>query len=130
MLLLNDARKRKFELLASLKPFEIELLDIASSPGGHIFGFRPAKRDPDEMSRGRIALTYPARQVSVRKKVHDERVVDDGQTTVDGLVRTGWLRFAPMPHHESNTGYFWLTDDAHRVWALLDRPPKTVWWSF
>ncbi len=129
MLRLNDARKRKYELLASLTPFEVELIDIASSSGGHVFGHRPGKRDPDTASAGRVALTYPARQVSVRKRVHDERVVDDGQVTVDGLVRAGWLRFAPQPSEQSDTGYFWQTDDAKRVWELLGRPPKTTWWS-
>ena len=103
MLRLNDARKRKYELLASLTPFEVELLDIARSSGGHVFGHRPGKRDPDTASAGRIALTYPARQVSVRKRVHDERVVDDGQAAVDGLVRAGWLRFAPQPGADSDT---------------------------
>ncbi len=127
-MLLNDVRKHKFELLASLSPFEIELVDIASSSGGHVFGHRPGKRDVDRGSRGRIVLTYPGRQVSARKRVHDERVVPDGQPVVDELVRTGWLRFAPVPSQTSDLGYFWLTGDAERVWNELRRPPRTAWW--
>jgi hypothetical protein len=129
LLRINDARKRKFELFASLTPFEVNVLDVASAVrGSHVFGHRPGKRDSHDASRGRIVLIYPGRKVSARKVAHDEQTIDDGQRVLDRLVRAGWLRFAPVPSSSSDTGYFWLTDASARLWELLGRPPKSTWW--
>ena len=128
---INDARRRKFELLASLTPLEIDLLDVAAAGtrgGAHVFGYQPGKHDPHEESRGRILITYPSRRVSARKSVNDERLLEDGQPVLDRLVRAGWLRFAPAIGTLSSMGYFWLTDASQRLWELLDRPPKSPWW--
>lgn len=59
LLRINDARKRKFELFASLTPLEVNVLDVASAVrGSHVFGHRPGKRDSHDASRGRIVLIY------------------------------------------------------------------------
>jgi hypothetical protein len=118
---LNDARKRKFELLASLTPLQVEMLDAASG-GGNVFGARPGRA-----SNGVVLITYRSIKVSPRKRVHQYRLVEDGQRVVNAMVAAGWLRFAPTP--VEGDGYFWLTDSASRVWDVLGRPPRDVWWS-
>lgn len=98
---LNDARATKQALFASLSPFQIEILDTAAHPHGHVFG-----------GKGCPAL--------VISKGKDDRVVENGMPDVHTLVRTGWLRFAPQVG-VGKDGYFWLTDSAERLWKVLGR---------
>ena len=102
---INDARRQKKELLASLSPFEVELLDVASKSAGYVQG--NPKGD-----HGRISVTPPGRKAECR-------VIEDGQRILDKLVQTGWLRFAPQCGGPS--GYYFPTDSARRLWDVLGR---------
>lgn len=117
---MKDARKRRGDFLSSLEPLEMEILDTVFR-GGMVFGHRPGLRDPDEESRGRIVLAFPGKRVGRRTVRPEDRVISEGQRVIDLLTRTGWLRFAGVPSMKETRGYFWLTDDAKRLFELPDR---------
>lgn len=98
---LNDARKYKMSYFGSLSALEIEILDTAGK--GRVYGAAPGT-EPE----GTMILTIGK----------TDKVVEKGQEALDRMVRRGWLRFAKMP---SGGGYFWMTDGAERLWAVLGR---------
>lgn len=102
---LNDIRKNKAALFASLTAEQVEILDKVAS-GGSCFGAEPGKGD------GRVVLDAPGR------KDKDSKFVD--QKVVNSMLRAGWLRFAEAASVKGS-GYFWMTDSAERVWRELGR---------
>jgi|SRR5271155_2955415 len=117
---MKDARKHTDDYFASLEPLEYEILDTVFR-GGMVFGHQPGRRDPDEESRGRIVLAFPGKRVGRRTVRQEDRVISGGQRVLDRLTRAGWLRFAGAPAMKEASGYFWLTDDAKRLFELPDR---------
>jgi hypothetical protein len=100
---LNDARQRKNDLFASLTPFEITVLDTITH-GGSVFGGPQCPRIVVSPKHGNTKGQY---------------TVEGGMTEINSLVRAGWLRFANLTGDES--GWFWLTDNAKRLWDVLGR---------
>lgn len=101
---LNDARKRKNDLFASLDALEIEVLDVLARTGGSCVG-----KKPGTPSSGKVVLNT---------RSQEPKNVD--QKTVNAMVREGWLRFVPAVEFETS-GFFWMTDAAQRVWEVLGR---------
>jgi len=99
---LNEARRTKQELLATLTPFQVLVLDTAFN-GGQVFGTRTGTR----------ACVTP-------KGSKNPNVVEGGMVEVRLLVHNGWLRFASGPDGDSS-GWFWLTDASKRLWEVLGR---------
>lgn len=102
---LNDARSRKWELLASLTEQELLFVDAVAS-GGRVYGSRPGV--PSSL------------RVVVSKGRSPDFVVAGAQPTLTRLAHGGWLRFAPGPV-DPDQGYFWLTQSAERLWRVLGR---------
>jgi hypothetical protein len=108
---INDARRRKHELLAMLKPFEVEVIDLLAH-GGSAFG-----------GKGPNAALMTAEDIRKsadrRRKRAKPTVVSEG-ASLRALVRQGWLRFAPGPAGD-DFGYFHLPEAARRLWDVLWR---------
>lgn len=102
---LNDIRKNKAALFASLNELEVEILDKVAS-GGACFGSPKAG--------SRAVLDAPGR----REK--DSKVLAGGGTVMMAMIRSGWLRYAESAVVKGS-GYFWMTDSAERVWRELGR---------
>ena len=103
---LNDARKYKKELFASLSPVEVEILDAVAVTGGRCMGNRPGA------ASGRVMLDKPGAKKS--------EMLENGQAVVNAMTRAGWLRFAESAGVK-DFGYYWMTDSAKRLWEVLDR---------
>lgn len=107
MLKLNDARKYKNEMFASLSALEVEILDTVTK-SGMCFGSRPGSAKTES-----AVLTAPGHKST--------KVLEGGQATLNAMVRAGWLRFAPMPTTTEGSGYFWATASSERLWQVLGR---------
>ena len=98
---LNDIRKNKKALFASLSAVEVEVLDKVAAGGACFGGFK-----------GRVVLDAPGRRET------DSKTLDSA--TAVAMVRAGWLRFVPSPVAKGS-GYFWMTTEAERVWREMGR---------
>lgn len=103
----NEIRRQKNELFATLDATEVEILDSVVGSGS-CFGTDPKKK----AQNNRIQLTRPR---------SSPKIIEDGQPILNRLVRRGWLRFAPGPSENGRLGLFWATDAAERIWRELGR---------
>lgn len=98
---LNDIRKNKAALFASLSELEVEILDKVAA-GGSCFGDKETTA---------VVLSTSNR--------HNSRVLENSRI-VGAMVRAGWLRFVESPVVKGS-GHFWMTSSAERVWKELGR---------
>jgi hypothetical protein len=116
-LTLNEARRAKARLFASLEPRDLELLLALEcrNPRTTIFGGPGDRQGHVVISVERTIVKFDSigRRRS-RCESSWERPQD--QRRVNALVAAGWLRFARMsPEGEKALGYYWLTDSACKV---------------
>ena len=113
---INDARRQKAQLLASLSEFDIEVIDFIASRSGRVFGGTGEN----------IVMTVTSRasRYSVRAKEEKrDSVVLPRAAEVRRLERAGWLRSSGSPMGPEH-GYYHLTESAEKVWGALGRPVR------
>lgn len=99
---INLVRQTKDAIFATLSPKHVEILDLIAK-GGSVYG---------SPKGGNFVLLV------LRGKVEEKSEVIETSEVVE-LHKAGWLRYAKMPMADS--GYFWLTPAAERVWDVLKR---------
>ncbi len=110
---INDARRRKVELLDSLSEFDVEVIDFIASRNGRVFGGAGEN----------IAMVKTSRATrrSIRMKEEDrDTIVLPRAAEVRRLERAGWLRSSGSPMGPES-GYYHLTESAEKVWGALGR---------
>lgn len=110
---INDARRDKEKLFASLSGFDVELLDRLASGRFTVFG-----GDGEN-----IVITKKSRaaRYSVRAREEDEsRIVLPRGEEARALERAGWLRYSPGPLRRED-GFYHLTESAEKIWGALGR---------
>ncbi len=106
-LTIRDAARFRGAILKSFTPVERELLEFLYAGGfvDTVVGHPPG-----------ASATLPV----IFKTSDIEEEFRNGQRVVNGLTQAGWLRFEPArDDKESEVGYFWLTDAAHRFWQAI-----------
>lgn len=111
---ITSARKNKAALLGSLSEQEQELILIAENTNNSILGGRGNRKHNHVL----VTINHVTKKLDkagrCRTKVTETRErIQGGQAIIDGLVKRGWMRFAPGL--TDDLGYYFLTNCAEKV---------------